>query len=142
MFSFVFKSKLRRLNPDLYVREEHTARVDEEWRIASLYVRRNRLSAVKSNYNYLNSDAAQFLRDAESGALDEHVCGVPANWVPEHDIYNEEGRLLAAGWRTIIAKLLKRKLTSPDRAKAVFGYVPCDYDRLSIEQRIKKAKNA
>ena len=40
----------------------------------------------------------------------EHICGVPANYVPEHTVFDEKGIIIDRGWRDIFPILLNRKV--------------------------------
>lgn len=143
MYSFEFKHKLRQLNPNLYVRDDVRSRISEEWSSAPLYIKRGKRDDHKSDYNYLDSAGAKFLRDQESGNVDEHVCGVPVGWIPEFDIYEPiKGRELARGWRTIVLLLVKKKLCTLEKAQRVFcaSLGENRWDKMSYESRVAAAR--
>ena len=91
----------------------------------------------------LDGDARRYVDGLDSGNRDAHVCSVPRNWVPEHDVFDAEGkRLLARGWRSILAALFSKRLCTRERARAVFGSGIGEnrYDRMGFEARQAEAK--
>jgi hypothetical protein len=74
----------------------------------------------------------------DAGWMPEYVCGVPASWVPEHDVFDPKtGKQLARGWRSIVLLLVRRGFTTIDRARKVFApsLGESAYDRLTIEEK-------
>lgn len=137
-FLFDFKAKLKRLNPALYITES-TAKEAWGWKALGIYRRR----AVQENFGSLkdhaDSSQLQYMRDQESGFIDEYICGVPAEWVPDTPIFDSRTKNLQAPcWRSIIITLWKRGLVDLDKAKRVFGSSSLyerDFDRLDFDAK-------
>ena len=131
MYGFVFKSKLKKLNPDLYV--DDLGREDSNADNAQLRLREYKHSK-KSNYHYAG-EAEEKLRALESGHDDTYVTAVARDWVPEYDHFSPEGKLWRKGYRTILHFLAKKKLISLEKAYRVFGFGPSFYEHMSFEEK-------
>jgi len=136
LLSFDFKSKLQRLNPLLYV-------VDGV-QVSSIYQRVQKRSDIKSNYNYLEREAAKLLEAQESGLVDEHICGIPKDFIPEWDEFKlDTGHIVRRGYRSILKILIEKKLCTLERARKVFNcpsLLEADFDRMTIPQKIARIK--
>jgi hypothetical protein len=131
LYSFEFKSKLRRLNPRLYVDDTRGARIAGEWNACTIRLRRDERPEVIGR----TSEERQVLES------DTVLSGVPASWVPEYDLFDasdrETPRLLAKGWRTIVLHLVRARYCTLDRARKVFGASlgESDWDRAKFRDR-------
>lgn len=123
MYLSEFLTKLRRLNSRLYVGERGAVAMSGEWHALGLYERRvsNRHQTSARLLSEANDVDRKYLGDRESGATDDFVCGIPAGWVPEGDVFDEQGKLLARGWRSIVCFLVKSNRTTWDKARKHFG---------------------
>lgn len=143
LFIFDFQHKLKKLNPSLFVNDSNANARDGEWKVLGLYLRRTAQSERFTEFQkvMLDGDARRYIDAQESGHAAEHVCSVPANWVPERDIFGADGKLLAKGWRTIVMNLIARRIVNRERATAVFGTSLGEtaYDRMSFEDRQRDA---
>lgn len=141
MLGFVFKSKLSRLNPDLYVDDSSRRQVSGDWWTAGLYSRRVRRSSLfrGTDRHYLDAEGQRYAEACETGQIADFILGVPQGYVPEYDVYcQESGRLLARGWRSILLALVDKRLVSLDRARRVFGCASLGetpYDRANFAQK-------
>jgi hypothetical protein len=138
LFLFDFKAKLQRLNPALYV-AEGTAKEVWGWKALGVYHRRKKTEDFGSLKNEATPEQLKYLQDQESGFIDEYICGVPAEWVPDLPVFDPKTRNLAAPcWRSIIITLWKRGLVDLDKAKRVFGSSSLyerDFDRLDFDTK-------
>jgi hypothetical protein len=136
VYLFDFSAKLKRLNPALYV-AEGSAKDVWGWKALGIY----RRSRVRENFgalkNQASSEQLKFMQDQEAGLIDEYICGVPADWVPDLPIFDPKTRnLVAPDWRSILIKLWRRGLIDLDKAKRVFGsssLLERDFDRLDFD---------
>lgn len=139
MYSYIFKEKLRKLNPSLYLKEDNAVARTNDVRASGIYSRVTRRVDAKSNYHQLDSDAQKFLFAHESGNADKFVTGCPTGWIPEYDnIDVESGRILQKGWRTIVLYLVKERLCSLERAQKVFtsSLGTTDWDKWGYDRRL------
>jgi hypothetical protein len=125
MYSFDFKSKLQRLNRDLFINEDRARDiVGTEWKTVALCSKRPKRSdkaTSRSDLNYLDKSGREYLEALDSGSVAHFICGVPQGWLPERDITDDRGRILARGWRSVVKHLIKSGYTTPERARRVFG---------------------
>jgi hypothetical protein len=142
MYLFDFKSKLKRLNPSLYVMEDAAARIDSEFRVGSICLPPKRSAGLSAaDRGAANSQETRFFDDSAAGFMPDIICGVPVPYVPEHDLFNlETGKLRARGWRSILKILISRGICSVERAQKVFGFSFDAYDRLNETERLKWAR--
>jgi hypothetical protein len=76
---------------------------------------------------------------------DQFVCGVPAPWVPEHDVFLTNSLLkVLPGWRSILVRLVQRQLVTIHLARKYFStsLMEADYDFLPYEEKKRLADNA
>lgn len=145
MYSYIFKSKLKQLNPHLYVREDAQIARNKEHSATGIYTKNVHRENTKSDYNYLNADAAQWLEAKETGNTDTFITACPSGWIPEYDTFDiESGRVLAKGWRTIVLHLVKEKHCSLERAQRIFtsSLGEHTWDRAGFEGRLSIARKA
>lgn len=142
MYLFDFKSKLRRLNDQLYVDDTRARVVDGEYGACGIYIRRRRAAEGISaaGLNYVDKHA----RDLLTGEIDEFVMACSTQWVPEYDTFDlKTGKVLARGWRAMVMALVKRKFTTIERARRVFncsGLGTTEYDHAEYESRLAIAR--
>ncbi len=149
MLSLEFKRRIQRLDPSLYVDDSIKRLVQGEWHTSGLFSRKRKRSSNTvdgTNLHYAGSSAAaSYLQASETGHLDQFVCGVPFNWVPEYDVFDlTTGKILARGWRSIVSALVKQGHCSWDRARKVFQSSELgrtSYDRMTYEQRLAWARS-
>lgn len=145
MYSYIFKEKLRRLNNNLYLKEDNAVARTNEVRAAGIYTRVTRRTDQKSNYHQLDADAQKWLSASESGHTDKFITGCPTGWIPEHDVIDiETGRILQKGWRTVVLYLVKERLCSLDKAKQVFSSSlgESDWDKWGYDKRLYELRKA
>lgn len=145
MYSFVFKEKLRRLNPSLYLKEDIASQRDEHNSASGIYSRAKMRDDKKSNYNQLDTAARQWLTAKESGNMDTYITACPNGWIPEYDVIDvDTGRLVAKGWRTIVLFLVKQRQCSLERARNIFSRTLGEHtwDLASYEGRLQMARKA
>lgn len=146
MHLFVFKEKLKQLNPLLVVDSENASVVLDMkqnptgWSTAQMYVNHGKRQEEMPHHlkTNLDLDAQKFLDAKEAGELFEFVCGVPIEDVPEYNIFSNRKRILARGWRNILRILIKRNLVSLAKARKVFNcssLCESDYDNLSEDEQ-------
>lgn len=144
MLSLVFKSKLKKLNPDLFVDDTQARVVNGEWKASMLCC--NKFKRAKemlpSEYAQLGDDARKWLQAKDGGWLPEYICGVPVGYVPEYDVFDENGRPLARGWRSICMVLATRGYTTLEKARRVFSSSLGEraYDRMTLDEKSEAAR--
>lgn len=132
-----FRERLTRIDRRLYVATDRAVPGPEGDLIAPIMLRRNKRDKVE-NLNGIDGAAARFMHDSTTGNKDEHIGSVSLSEVPEGDLFNEKGREIKRGWRTIARNLIKRGMEKR-RVWAAFGrgIGESDYDRQSFEQRAR-----
>lgn len=145
MYSFDLKSKLKRLNPNLFIDDSAKSHVYGDFYVSALNLNRFKRSdaATTSEYNSLTKEAREWLQDYDKGLLPEHVCSVPTGWIPEYDIFafdkeKKTSRYVARGWRTVLIILAQKGIVTLDKARRVFdrpGLGVDTYDRLTRDEK-------
>lgn len=139
MHSYIFKSKLKKLNPSLYLKEDRVVERSKEVRASGIYSRDKRRTDQKTNYNQLDADATRWLSAKEAGDMDTFITGCPTSWIPERDEMDvETGRILNKGWRTVILYLVKERFCTLQKARQVFSSSlgDTDWDRWGYDARL------
>lgn len=149
MYSFVFKSKLKRLNDSLYIDESKRTHVEGEYYSAPLRLSlgKQRKALTSADYAQIGGAEEKFIRDQDSGLVPEFMCSIPVGWVPEYDIFQYDKAkhrqtLVARGWRSILLNLVAKKAISLDKARAVFECGDLgmkSYDKLDGGQKLAMA---
>lgn len=138
IFLFDFKAKLQRLNPALYVADSSAKEV-WGWKALGVYHRRKKTEDFGALRHQATAEQLKYIQDQESGFIDEYICGVPAEWVPDFPVFDPVTRnLCAPDWRSILINLWKRGLVDLDKAKRVFGCSSLyerDFDRLDFDSK-------
>lgn len=139
MYSYIFKEKLRKLNPSLYLKEDNAVARTNDVRATGIYSRITVRTDAKSNYHQLDADAQKWLSANESGNADKFITGCPTGWIPEYDDMDvETGRILSKGWRTIVLYLVRERFCTLDKAKKVFSSSigESDWDKWGYDKRL------
>jgi hypothetical protein len=68
---------------------------------------------------------------------DEYIGWVTHGFVPEGDKFDDSGKCIARGWRSIVKKLVEYGITTSKKAKTIFGWEQSSYDVLSYEQKVR-----
>lgn len=148
MYLFDFQSKLKKLNPRLYVNTKEVRHIEGDWRSTGIYLRSAGGRKGRSTGLGEVSNAAQsLLKDTMAGHVDKYIGPVSAGYVPEYEQYKfdkwGEGKILAIGWRTTVLNLIRKGLVDADRAKKVFncrGLGESSYDKLPGSKKMLWAK--
>lgn len=141
-----FHAKIQQLNEQLYVRTSERNRVTDEIGSFGLYHKgqRQKIDIAKNRRNAVDHHHEVYLNALESGELDKFICGVPADYVPEYDVFDfVHTRILMPGWRTIVMSLVKKKLVTLDKARKVFqcsGLGESTYDKMEFFDKFAYAK--
>lgn len=143
MQSFIFKTKLAKLNHLLFVDDSAKSRVSDEWSVVGLFLRNNERAKSRTfDYASLDGKTREYMKAYDEGNLYEHIGSVPHGYVPENDLFDiNTGRLLARGWRSIVLRLVEKRLCTIDKARSVFSRSlgESDYDRLNSDQKRRLA---
>jgi hypothetical protein len=122
-----FQEKLKELNPNLYIDFNHRIlSLNPELGTSGIYLRGRKREKIKSNKR-----EADILNDQD----DDYVAWCTHKWVPEGNEYNPQGRLISLGWRTILRRLIAKKVVDSSKAERVFGWEESDYDRMTDDQK-------
>lgn len=146
MYLFDFKSKLRKLNPALYVDSQRRASVVPGLWNGPLMFRggTRKVKRGHGRYNYASAEQRRYLEDLQTGARDEELCRVSLNWMPEYDQFDlEKGLILQRGWRTVLNFLVKRKTVTLNQARKIFSRSDLGtstWDHLEFTQRLTWAR--
>lgn len=136
MYLFDFKHKLRRLDARLYVDDTRGGNVTDEWKSCAILARVSGSSRVQG----------RTVEERAALESDPILSGVPANWVPEHDLYcltadpktgDKRATLVAKGWRNIVLYLVKQGYGSIERARRLFSSSLGEYtyDKMTPAER-------
>jgi hypothetical protein len=145
MYSYIFKEKLRKLNPALYLKEDNAIARAADVRASGIYNRTRKRTDIKSGYGQLDFEGRQFLEAQESGNSDVFVTGCPTGWIPEYDEMNlESGRIVQKGWRTIVLHLIKERLCTEEKARRIFSpsLGETQWDRAGYDGRLAMQRKA
>jgi len=147
MYLFDFISKIKQLNPRLYVRSDQKTSINEDWSVVGLYLREgggSKQSVSSSVLTGAKSPKSRYLCEIYHGAKDKFIIGIPHNWVPEYSIFDlEKGETLARGWRSILVGLLKLQLIDRKSTQKIFNCASLgnsDYDHLSAGEKLRQAR--
>lgn len=137
-----FQSKLRKLDPNLYVRTDDVRVLENGLKHAGVYYKQKK-QAVKSNKVdrlHASSEQQKYLNALEKGELDFYVCGICIDILPEYDIINTNyGRIVSLGWRTVLLRLVEHKITTLEKARKVFNCSSLgesDFDKANFHQKL------
>lgn len=131
----VLAEKLKQLNPRLFIDLAHrTYATGSELGTSGVYYR-GRLTA---DVDASGAGAAAIKAADELNASPHTMIGWTQHGsCPEGDLFNlDTGRVIALGWRSLIRRILARKLATPKQAQRVFGYTESFYDRLDYNGRL------
>lgn len=128
-----FKKKLSNLNKDLYIDESHQVLALNPRGTSGIYMK-GRIDNEQIDDSVLTGDEAKLARRYNE-AKDTYVGWVTHGYVLEGDEFDEKGRLIGVGWRSIIKRLIKQGYTTAEKAKEVFGWVQSFYDEMNLDQK-------
>lgn len=130
-----FKFLLKKLNPRIFVDENHRVfTTNKELGSSGIYLRGKKYDHIDSSV--LDGDARKSA-DAYNDSNDIYIGWVTHGIVPEGDIFDENGRIIARGWRTTIKSLCQKGYIDEKKAKKVFSWNPSDYDMMNYEQKLE-----
>jgi hypothetical protein len=123
-----FQDLLQDLNPKLYVDFKKRMYSLNPDGTSGIYLRGKKREHMKG----YTQEAA--ISNAQE---DDYIAWCTHGWVPEGNKYDENGRMVAFGWRSIVRRLIDKGVV--DRAKAFrrVGYLNSDYDRMSHEEKLR-----
>ncbi len=129
----VFKNKLSELNPNFYIDLEHRVTILNPRGTSGIYLRGTPY-AEKLDDSVLSGEEAKLARRYNESP-DIYIGWVTHGYITEGDEFDERGRLIGPGWRSIIKRLIKQGHATAEKAHEVFGWVMSDYDRMSLDQK-------
>ena len=146
MYIFDLQNKLRKINKDLYVKQDEINQMSCGLISSGIYLKNPGRSKdmTGSNKNLVIAQQRKYLEAVEAGHLDKFIIGVCLNYVPEYDIFDlERERILMPGWRTVAMRLVKMKVASLDKVRKVFqckSLGESDWDNKNMFERIRTIK--
>ena len=137
MLAFNFAQKLKKLNKDIYIDTSYKRALTSKRFACGLFLRKKQGSKSVNYTNAPSFEAREWLQAGDDGHLDQHIGSVPTEYVPEHDEFDVEGRLIARGWRSIVSGLIKKGIVPREKARNLFSRSlgETDYDRASNTKR-------
>lgn len=134
-----FYEKLKELNPFLYVDLNHvTYATNKVYGSSGIYLKGTQRELIKMS-GLEDAELSSQVKDWNA-AQDDYVGWVTHGVVPEGDKFDENGRHVFNGWRTIVKRLVNQGITTKEKAKLVFGWEESTYDRLNYSQRVEFEK--
>ncbi len=132
MSSIAFEEKLKKLNINLYIDKEHiTYATNNKLGSSGIY-----LKFKKRDYiNVYGLDWQDRIAAEKNNNTDDYITWVTKHIVYESDQFDDNGKCVALGWRSILKNLIKQRVTTPEKCRKVFGWEESDYDRLSFEEK-------
>lgn len=130
----LFKQKLRALNPRLYVDEKHQVTQLNKIGTSGIYLKDQRSEKIDSEW--LDGDSRR-IAEAYNSTPDLYVGWTTHQYIPEGDKFDDNGKLIARGWRTTLKMLWQAGHIDIKKAGKVFNWYLSDYDRMNYNQRIK-----
>lgn len=132
----VFQRKLRELHPDIFIDMEHvTYATNKEFGSSGIYLgntRRETISEIGAHESIIDEVKAW------NNATSDYLAWVAhAPYVPEGDKFDDNGKHIFMGWRTIVKRLVEKGVTTREKANRVFGWQESSYDRYNYEQRME-----
>lgn len=129
----LFKKKLTELNPNLYIDENHQVTALNPRGTSGIYIK-GRVDNEKIDDSVLTGEEAKLARRYNE-FQDTYVGWVTHVYVLESDEFDEKGRFIGPGWRSIIKRLIKQGHTTSEKAKEVFGWTKSFYDDLNLDEK-------
>lgn len=132
MTSIAFEEKLKKVNPALYIDKDNvTFETNKELGSSGIYCKGlNREKINLFGLDWQDRRAAEKYNDT-----DEYITWATKHVVYEYDQFDEQGKCIGLGWRTIVKNLIKSKVADYKKCRKVFGWEESDYDRLSYEEK-------
>lgn len=141
----IFEEKLKKLNPKLYIQKEKKIfSVNKEHGSTGIYLKDVRREQIEDDsIGYIKNKAGDYIKvdnmtneiEKHNAEPDSYVGWVTYDFVPEGEKFDQNGKLIAIGWRTIVKRLVHKGITTEKLAKNIFGWSESAYDRLSYDQR-------
>lgn len=128
-----FTHKLSQLNPDLYVDENHQVTALNPRGTSGIYIK-GRVDNEQIDDSVLTGEEAKLARRYNE-AKDTYVGWVTHGYVLEGEEFDENGRVIGMGWRSIIKRLIKDGYTTAEKAKEVFGWTKSFYDEMNLDEK-------
>lgn len=134
MFTKDFESKLKKVNPRLFIDYSRVRDADPATPVGcGLYLREQRDSPVRGIFDGKDK---QWAEEYNSRSI-LYLGWVSYPSVPTGDLYNlDTGVILSPGWRSVLKKLISKKAITKEKAKKVFDYEESSYDRFSRDEKI------
>jgi len=129
-----FKYLLHKLNPRIYVDDKHRVVELNPMGTSGIYLRGERYEYTDSS---VLSGESKRLLDAYNSSPDIYIGWTTHGSVPEGDIFDDKGRIIARGWRTTLKSLWQKGYINKNKAQKIFGWNPSDYDYMTYEQKIE-----
>lgn len=145
MNAWEFETKLRRLNPRLYVGKRINPAYNPELLSTGIYLKDQRdedcvkvaeeASQISVDDEVEAPSAAQLRRLAEN---DRYLGFCTVRHIPEGNWYDTKGKVTARGWRELLLCLSHLRLIDLQKARRIFnrpGLGVETYDRLTHQQK-------
>lgn len=134
-----FERKLRRLNPRIYLGKNINTEYNKELFSTGIYYKDGN-NGEKIDGSVLDAEGSKLAQKYnESPDLYLTFCTYKA--IPEGNLYDDKGHIIAPGWREILLNLGKKNLISINKARKVFQCPSLGlstYDNLSVIDKFKK----
>lgn len=147
MLLTVFQEKLKKANPNLYVKTDERKKQGDNFWISGIYYQvrtRADLRYHSGGLAEIHREQAKYLEALSRGDLDKFITGVCLNHIPEYDIFDfTRSCMLVPGWRKIALRLVKANVCTLAQAKKAFnctGLGESTYDKMKFFARMKWSK--
>jgi len=128
-----FEEKIKKLNPKIYIDKAHRVfTVNKELGTSGIYLK-DFNSFNESTFGLSGED--KLIVEKMNAEQDEMIGWTTHDIVYEADQFDESGKIIATGWRSILKRFVKSGYVDADKARQVFGWEESDYDRLTYEQK-------
>lgn len=130
-----FESKLKNLNPRIYLQRNIISSFNPELMSTGIYFK-DRVYG----FDDVNRNVGSKTRKAidRMNSIDEYLGFCTVKHIPEGNLYNKEGELTARGWREILLDLSRREFVDIKRARKVFKCPSLglsSYDKLTDDEK-------
>ena len=140
-----FENKLKELNKDLYIQKNKKIfSINKEHGSTGIYLKdRKREQIEDDTISYMKNKNGDYVHvgnlsneiERYNKEPDTYLGWVTYDYVPEGEEFDDNGRVIAIGWRSIVKRLVAQGITTEKKAKTIFGWSESYYDRLTYEQR-------
>lgn len=122
-----FDERLKKINKNLYIDFNHRVySLNPELGSSGIYLKHKKRTPIPGT-----TADVRLYNDQD----DSMIAWCTHRHVPEGNVYDKTGRLIAIGWRAILSRCVKQNVCSKYKAEKVFGWEESDYDRMDDEQR-------